>query len=216
MDYKNLVYQELELREAVKNKEEIMLFKSNTIIRLGTDAEKNETYMINVTTKKCYSHFEDYSKANVNGLPGYIGAVIILGISEWLRPQLYLNNPSGVFKILLVFFGGAVGIILARLIRKKIYITTNIDEYLEKHPEAKEVKNVDDISGNAAFAQILTIIAVIGFFVGSIFFINQFLDNSNLGSYFWFIALFTIFSCLALLLKHSLFILYIAFIWIEH
>ena len=183
------------------------MFKPNTMLPIVYDYKQNKVYMINITTKKFYFHPKQFKPTST------LSAVIIGGgfsrVTRLWRPQLYLNDPSQVFKISLIIIVIVIGALLLGLLVKKRY-QPQFKEYLENEPDSKVVENKVEIKRIRDSAQLQSLIIIfisISFLIWSVFIFNQFLDDGNLRTYIFAAILFLVFSFMSSRMDHSVFIL---------
>lgn len=183
-----------------------MLFKPNTVIKVAYDMKRNRIYTVDVTTGKFYSHSKNFGYTNMSVPVGMVLAGIIRSNSDRFRPDLYLDEPSNGFKILLIAMAILIGLLLFWILnrtRKK----PQLEVYLQQHPQPELVKNANEGLDKALPRALLTIVFMVGFSIGSLHMFNQFLNNSNLVTYIWATALFLLFSSVTTILKSAIFIL---------
>ena len=184
------------------------MFKPSTIIPLTHDLKNNTVYMVDVTTKKVYSQFKDFSKINTNisTVLSILLFVILSTIAELFRPNLYLDQPSQSLKGFLVLMSILIGFLMFCLVRKKSY-KLQLDEYLQQIPPPEEVDNIEEILDKAHLRSLIIILTTAGLLIASINVYGRFLNNVNLGTYIMATMLFILFTVTTLAFKNSIFIL---------
>jgi len=183
------------------------LFKPHTVISIGSDLKKNRVYTVDVTTQKFYAHsYRFKASAYVYPLIGFVLFSVISIFVQQFNEQLASNDIFQSIRILLIALGIVVGLLVFFIMWKMRYIF-HFDEYLSRHPEVKKVRNINEVIESARLMVTLNILIIIGSYVASINMFKQFLNNSNLVTYFW--ALFWFFLSSALLsgINHFIFIL---------
>jgi len=183
-------------------------FKPNMVIFIGMDFKRNKPYMVDVTSRKFYSHPHKVDETNTVAIGFILGGVIIPVIAGQLRDQLYINDASQGFKILLIGIGVLIGFIMfyVRLSLEKKH-SLPLNEYLKKHPQSEEITNRRQVIGKA----VVLAFGAFGFIligaVGSVITFTQFLNNSNLGTYLSAVGYLVFFSFFIAVVKNYIFIM---------
>jgi len=186
------------------------VFKKNTVIIINSDTKKNLIYAMDITTKKIYSHAEN-EKFDINVMATF--AMVLAGgitfFSDRYRSQLYLSNVSQSFKILIIFFGILLGILIFLLMQKNQNIF-HLEDYFKKFPSYKEIHDSDKIKKileKANGMSTANFFLIFGGIIGSIAMYNRFLTYSNLLTYIWATLLFGFSAFLTSGIKQFIFIL---------
>jgi len=172
------------------------LFKPNMIVVIATDANEKKVYTVDTTTRKFYVHSQNFMiSENLGIMIALVLSIIIPRTASQFRSQLYIGEVSQGFKILLIVIGILIGISmfwLKMMLNKKNIL--HLDDYFKKRPQSVDVSDINRVIGKAVIAAIGILAFIFGGAIGSIINFNQFLNSSNLSTYFWAVLLFAIFS----------------------
>lgn len=152
------------------------------MVTINYDFEMSKVYVADSTTKKLYVH-------SSKGPPFFLGIgfvlvlvfLVIPRISTFLEVEFEQQALSRDFRMLLILIGIVVGIsiILIVVIIRKTKHTYTLDEYLAKHPEAKEVEDAEKALEKIKNLPYVVPIGMIIIIVFCISRFNRFLDYSD-------------------------------------
>ena len=185
------------------------LFKPHTVIYIFTDLKKGRDYMVDITTRKFYSHPQSVKiDTNLYAPIGVAFALMTRRFSDQISVLLYLNEVSQSFKILLIVVGILVGVLAFWVGRKIMYRHIfHLDEYLIQYPQSEDVSNINEIIEKGSNSAVVNLVIIVGGGIGSVMMFDSFLNNSNFGTYFWAILLIVVPSLLLSRIKELIFIL---------
>jgi len=172
-----------------------MIFKKNSMIRIE-NVKKNTVYMVDVTTGKIYYHFKKTYEPNLIILALVGSALSSTVFTRMLENELYLNNASLLFKLLLILAGASASFCFMLFLVKKSE-QLELEEYRKKYKNSKEVKNpneIEKILDKGKFDSAMIMFVVTGLFIGSCIMFNRFLIDANLETYALASTLFLFFS----------------------
>ena len=191
------------------------MYKPNTVIVIANDSKQtNKIYTLDVTSKSFYYHFEDFFQLNAGRIWGYLSVIVFAAIILVIRmPQLsthlYLDDPSGKIKILMLIIGILLGILMFFVLKKKSQ-NLKIEAYLKKYPDSERITErdkIDEIMNRTQTRAMLIVVGATGAFIWSVFTFRQFWDYHNFGLYLFATSLFIMASAIASLWKNTRFAL---------
>jgi len=172
------------------------------------DEKRNKVYMINVTTKKFYFHYQKFNSTIILSIT-FVGVVCSRLVQSW-SSQLYLHSLTQNLKVLLILVAILMGATLFWFLIKKRY-QPQLKEYLKKNPEEIECKGDKEKILNKALGQVIMVmLASVVFLVFSSLRFNRFLSDSNLGTFITATLFFLVFSTSLSRMDHAAFILKLA------
>ena len=192
----------------------VRMYEPNTIILLLVFGEKKaRKYMLDVTTKEVYVHdIRTFSVGATAGLITFVTFMILWTYEDYIHPHLYLNNVPLVAKMLMMLMGIFLVFWVIRMGKKLKWWgerrnAYQREKYFEQHPEAEVASSVEAekvLKKGHSIVRLCRVICV-ALLGGGVFAFIQFLNYSNLGIYFFALALIWAGSAFAQFMKPVIF-----------